>query len=142
MLEIELEEKKGEMDDSCVRLLIKDDDKRLVYGIVYEPEVVDTQGDFANADEIEKAAHRFMEYYQEIGEAHFVTSKDIKIVECYVAPIDFNAKEAGFTQANGEMIRKGSWVLVVKIYNDTVWEAVKSGELTGFSFEGTAREVS
>ena len=34
--------------------------RKLVYGIVYEPEVKDTDGDYASADEIEKAAHDFL----------------------------------------------------------------------------------
>ncbi|MGQ7174092.1 XkdF-like putative serine protease domain-containing protein, partial [Escherichia sp. R-CC3] len=42
--------------------MIKSDDeeKRLVYGIVYEPDTLDAHGDFTDAETIEKAAHEFM----------------------------------------------------------------------------------
>lgn len=125
------------MGETNVNFLIKDDDKRLVYGIVYEPDVIDTQGDFTDAVEIEKGAHRFMEHYQEIGEAHFVTTPDLKLVESFIAPSDYEVNNP----ITGELqkVNKGSWVIVVKVYNDKVWEEVKNGSLTGFSFEGTAR---
>jgi len=124
-------------NDNSVKFLVKDDDKRLVYGIVYEPDVVDTQGDYTDSIEIEKGAHRFMEFYQDIGEAHFVTSPDIKLVESYIAPADFDITNPITKEL--QKVQKGSWVIVVKVYNDKVWDEVKDGKLTGFSFEGTAR---
>lgn len=120
------------MGETGKRLIVKDEAKRLVYGIVYEPNVVDSQGDYTDADEIEKACHNFMLNYQEIGRRHFETSPDIKLVECYVAPENLGI--------NGETVRKGAWLICVKVFNDEVWKEVLSGELTGFSFEGTARE--
>lgn len=41
-----------------IKVLTKaDDEKKLVYGIVYEPDTPDAHGDFMTAAEIEKAAH-------------------------------------------------------------------------------------
>lgn len=114
------------------QFLTKNEEKRLVYGIVYEPYSVDTQGDYASDDEIEKACHKFMENWQKVGLMHQRDMPDIKVVECYVAPTNF--------RLNGEEIKKGSWVLAVKVYNDTIWEMVKKGELTGFSLQGYGRE--
>ncbi|KAB2921483.1 MAG: hypothetical protein F9K25_20400, partial [Candidatus Contendobacter sp.] len=37
-----------------------DEARRMVYGIVYAPEQVDSQGDFADRFEIERAAHAFL----------------------------------------------------------------------------------
>lgn len=42
----------------------KSDERKYTLGIVYEPDVVDSQGDFAKADEIEKAAWKFMKRLQ------------------------------------------------------------------------------
>jgi hypothetical protein len=42
------------------RILTKSEDKRRIYATVYEPETEDTQGDFARAFEIEKAAHGYI----------------------------------------------------------------------------------
>ena len=74
------------MGNAFRRAIVKDEEKRLVYGIVYEPDAVDSQGDFAKADEIEKACHQFMIDSQEVGPKHFETSEQLKIVECYTAP--------------------------------------------------------
>ena len=117
-------------------LVVKDEEKRLVYGIVYEPDVVDTQGDYADAEEIEKACHRFMKHYQEIGPRHFETDPDLCLVECYIAPCDFEM--AG--PYGKQDVMKGTWVIAVKVESEQVWSDIKSGKLTGFSFEGTARE--
>ncbi|MRT18436.1 terminase, partial [Vitellibacter sp. q18] len=45
-----------------VKLFInkEDEEQQLVYGVVYEPNVEDSHGDFMTADSIEKAAHGFI----------------------------------------------------------------------------------
>lgn len=43
----------------------KSDERRYTLGIVYEPDVVDSQGDFAKAEDIEKGAWAFMKTIQE-----------------------------------------------------------------------------
>lgn len=117
-------------------LIIKDEEKRLVYGIVYEPGVVDTQDDYSDEEEIEKGCHRYMKHYREVGAKHFETNPDLPVVECYIAPVDFTIKGPYGEQE----VRKGSWLMVVKVESDDVWQDIKDGKLTGFSFEGTARE--
>ena len=39
-------------------------EQRYTLGVVYEPDVPDTEGDVASAEEIEKAAHSFMQLLQ------------------------------------------------------------------------------
>lgn len=46
------------------RFIAKSDKKYYTLGIVYEPDTVDSQGDFADADEIEKACWNFMRRLQ------------------------------------------------------------------------------
>lgn len=46
------------------KFIQKSEPKRYVLGIVYEPDTVDYQGDYASADEIEKACHDFMKSLQ------------------------------------------------------------------------------
>jgi len=111
----------------------KADDRRLVYGIVYEPNVVDGQGDFADADAIEKACHKFMTNWQKLGLMHKRATPDLKLVECYIAPVDFHL--------NGEEVTKGSWVIGVHVDNERIWEAVRAGKLTGFSLQGFGRDA-
>ena len=109
-------------------------DERFVLGIVLEPEVVDAQGDIYSPDEIRQAAHRFMEEFGGLGLMHRMrVNGQVKVLESYVSPVDFTAGEA--------TVRKGTWLLAVRILSDALWEQVKSGELTGFSIGGSARRV-
>lgn len=108
-----------------------DDEKRLVGGIVYEPDVVDSQGDSASAGEIEKAAHGFMIESRVIGIMHKeAAGKRVDIVESYIVRAPF--------QMGNRIIKAGTWFLVVKVNDDELWGNVKSGKLTGFSMGGRA----
>ena len=44
-------------------------------------------------------------------------------------------------EIGGVRLRKGTWLLAVRILSDELWEQVKGGELTGFSIGGSARRV-
>ncbi|KMN93456.1 phage portal protein [Bacillus subtilis] len=113
-----------------VKVLAKEaDEQKLVYGIVYEPDTVDAHGDFMTAAEIEKAAHGFLKDAREIDKQHDFQGGVGEVVESYVAPADF--------EMNGELIKKGSWVLVTKA-SEEIWEAIKKGEITGYSMAGIA----
>ncbi len=106
-------------------------EERFVLGVVLEPDVVDSQGDTYSADEVRKAAHRWMENYAQLGKQHseLVTGK-LKILESFVAPIDFSIGE--------EVVKAGTWMLAIRVADDDLWTAVKSGSFTGFSIGGTA----
>lgn len=111
-----------------------DDEKRLVCGEVYAPEEVDSQGDSASAEEIEKACHRFMRESRTIGIMHKEAAGDrIDIVECYIAraPMTIGKKQ----------IKAGTWMIVVKVNDDDLWSGVKSGKYTGFSMGGRAKAL-
>ncbi len=109
-------------------------DERFVLGIVLEPEVVDAQGDIYSAEEIRAAAHRFMEEFGGLGLMHRLAVNDqVKVLECYLAPVDF--------ELAGARVRKGTWLLGVRVLSDELWQQVKDGELTGFSIGGSARRV-
>ncbi|MEC0552315.1 XkdF-like putative serine protease domain-containing protein [Bacillus haynesii] len=116
-----------------IKVLTKaEDEKKLVYGIVYEPDTPDAHGDFMTAAEIEKAAHGFLKDAREIDKQHDFQGGVGEVVESYVAPADF--------EINGEVIKKGSWVLVTKA-SDEVWEQIKKGDITGYSMAGTAETI-
>ena len=125
-----------------------DDEKRLVTGIVMKPDVPDAHGDTTTAEEIRKAHEGFMLRSQEMNAQHdrmtgddeldeytkASTSDDTKLVESYLAPNDL-------TIGNTD-ISKGSWIMTVKVIDDTAWSLVKSGKLTGFSIQGTGNRVA
>ena len=105
-----------------------DDEKRIVYGLVYAPGLIDSQGDFADASTIEKACHGFMTDFRNIGIQHQRLSRDLDLVECYIAPIDFSWQ--------GQKVLKGSWLIAVHVADDDVWAGIKGGTFQGFSMGG------
>ena len=104
-----------------------DPEKRLVYGVVLVPDLVDVQGDVLTAEAIEQAAHRFLVESRRIGVQHQYTA-NAQVVESYIAPQDL--------ELGGRTVPKGSWVLVTKVLDDALWERIKNGELTGYSIGG------
>ena len=113
--------------ETDVRLLKRDEAQQIVYGVVYEPDVVDAHGDFMTADEIEKAAHVFLKEFRNIDKQHDFTSKVGEVIESYIAPADF--------ELGGQTVTKGTWMMAVKVVDD-VWTGIQKGEFTGFSLAG------
>ncbi|TQF08513.1 N-6 DNA methylase, partial [Myxococcus llanfairpwllgwyngyllgogerychwyrndrobwllllantysiliogogogochensis] len=113
---------------------VEPDDERYVLGVVLEPETVDAQGDLYSAAEIRQAAHRFMEEFGGLGLMHQMrVNGHVKVLESYLAPVDFVLGEV--------QVRKGTWLLAVRVLSDELWGRVKDGQLTGFSIGGTARRL-
>jgi hypothetical protein len=118
-----------------VKFIAKQDEsseKKLLYGIVYEPDCEDTYGDFMTKDEIEKTAHEFLQYYRNIDTEHNLLAGAGIVVESYIAPINLSI--------GGNEIKAGSWVLVTKA-SDEIWDAWKAGDITGYSMFGISRET-
>jgi len=110
-------------------------EERYVLGVVLEPETVDAQKDIYSAEEIRRAAHRFMEEFGGLGLQHQMRVNDrVKVLETYLAPTDL--------KLDGTTVKKGTWLLAVRILDDAIWAAVKEGRLTGLSIGGTARRES
>ncbi|MGG5770712.1 XkdF-like putative serine protease domain-containing protein [Bacillus wiedmannii] len=107
----------------------EDEEKRLVYGIVYEPGVLDSHNDFTDESTIEKAAHEFMLKYRQIDKDHDFQAGVGEVVESYIAP--------AYMEVNGETITKGTWILVTKA-TEEVWEAIQKGDYKGYSLAGIA----
>lgn len=122
-------EKQSDFQKEIKVIAKADDAQRLVYGIVYEPHVEDAHGDYMTPEEIEKAAHGFLKDAREIDKQHDFQGGVGEVVESYIAPSDF--------EMGGEVIKKGSWVLVTKA-SDEIWEQIQKGEITGYSMAGTA----
>lgn len=111
-----------------VTLMVKNEEERIVAGIVYAPESVDSQGDMAEEEEIRKACFHFMEKSGQIKVNHKGNVINAKVLENYIAPADFSI--------SGRAIKKGTWLMTVRVRDDKAWEAIKSGELTGYSMAG------
>ncbi len=111
--------------------LLKTGEERYVLGVVLEPETVDAQNDIYSAAEVREAAHRFMQEYQNVGLMHRdLVNDQVKILESYLAPASF--------EVSGTQVRKGTWLLAVRVLDDDLWTQIKNGELTGLSIGGSA----
>lgn len=112
--------------------IVKADPKlNVVWGVVLEPETTDSQGDIYDAGEIRKAAHGYMERFQNVGLQHKrLINHKVRVVESYLAPVDMKIGKAA--------IKQGTWMIAVHVLDKTIWKQVETGELTGFSIGGSA----
>ena len=121
--------------------------KQLVYGVVLEPNVMDSQDDFMLPHHVEKAAHEYMKrivrgkasvmklQHRDVGFKK--TQPSIVPVESFIAPVDFPLD-------SHELVKKGSWVIAAHVEDDALWQDFLDGKYTGFSIGGTGirRSVS
>lgn len=127
-------EDKGEKA-SVFKIFKVDKKQQIAGGVVYEPDVVDSQGDQATAEEIQKAMYRFMETYATQSNRIRVMHKGKKlffpIIEVFQPEQDI--------KKGGKIVKAGSWWMMIKIKNKDIWKQVEDGNITGFSMGGVAR---
>lgn len=116
--------------------IFKTGEERFVLGVVLEPTLEmgkpDSQNDVYSAEEVRKSSDRFMEEFGTIGLQHQADISDrVKILRNWIT------HEA--TTINGQPVAAGTWILGVRVLDDELWAAVKSGEITGFSIGGSAK---
>ncbi len=116
--------------------------KQLVYGVVLEPNTVDTQSDWVPEEHVELAAHRYLAksilgrtsvHRIQHGALGFnKTSPKLVPVESFIAPVDFSYD-------GSEVVKKGSWVLGAKVLDAKLWADIQAGKYTGWSVGGTGQ---
>ncbi|EOO27124.1 hypothetical protein ICM_01403 [Bacillus cereus BAG1X2-3] len=116
-----------------VPILKTEEEKQLVTGVVYEPDVEDSHGDIMTAEEIEKAAYTFMENYQHIDKQHDEIAGKGTVVENWIAKSDMTVGE--------QEVQAGTWLMTVRVDDADTWEEIKKGEVTGFSMGGFGERV-
>jgi broad specificity phosphatase PhoE len=124
----------------AVEIKKADRHKQLIYGVVLEPNTMDSQDDYMLPDQVEKAAHGYLKKVargkasvsklQHLTQGFFKNKQGLVPVESYIAPVDF-------TYDGVEMIKKGTWVLCIHCEDPGVWQDVLDGKYTGFSIGGT-----
>jgi len=128
---IEYDKIPPQADELVPRKIYKaDEDKQLAACVVLEPNTVDAHNDTISKEEIEIAAHKYLENHRVIGNQH-KSKANASPVESYIAPVDINI--------NNQTIRQGSWVVVIKVHDDDMWAKIKQGEYTGVSIGGQGR---
>jgi hypothetical protein len=125
--------KKARREGGCpkvrkdVQFFKMDDEQRLVYGLVLVPDVEDLQGDIVSKEDIEEAAHDYLVHSRLIKAQHRAPT-DADVVESYVTPVDI--------QMGKGIAPAGSWIMVTKVHSNAMWEAIKKGDITGYSIGG------
>lgn len=130
-----------------------DSDEHVVKMIVLEPEVADNHGHVVSEEEIQSAMYLWMERYKNTEVMHrdragnlfpleekilgpdddlwkYGWNNEFAILECYQSPVDYFEGE--------ELVRKGSWVLTLRVNDEDIWQKIKSKQLTGASIGGHA----
>lgn len=119
------------------------DEQRYVLGVAYQagpdPRIkrgADGGRDYFTAEELEKAAWQFMKSRQ-VGLFHGPddTIGHAEIVESYVW------RGPDWDLGDGVVVKAGDW-LIGAILDDTAWRLYKSGKVTGWSPQGSARRIS
>ena len=106
------------------RLVVKSEDRCIIYAPVYSPYRVDTDNEAMTPDQIELMAHGFMlnGRWDCIDVNHDRVKSGCQVVESFVA------------RKGDPDFLEGEWVLGIKIFRDDLWTKVLKGELNGLSF--------
>lgn len=137
--------------DRAVRVAKADRAKQVVYGVVLDPYVVDTQNDWTPPAEIEQAAHRWLAESRVVGLIHEGKAKAVP-VESYMVPYpseeDYTRAMRGEphravrTKLGEQEVASGAWILGVRVDDADTWAKVDAGELDAFSIGGFSERAN
>lgn len=123
-----------------LRVAKTDKQKQLIYGVVLEPNVMDSQEDFMLPEHVEQAAHTYMKKVvrgkssvaklQHRKQGFFKAKASVVPVQSFIAPADFSYD-------GKETVRKGTWVMCLHCEDSIVWQDVMDGKYTGLSIGGS-----
>ena len=106
----------------------KNQAEQTALGVIYRAGVIDSQGDYALAPDLEKAVEFLSDnpnWPRVIDVEHTRQRSHSKLVESYVA------------RSDGPFYKTSDWIGRIKVADD-VWPRVESGELRAFSIYGRA----
>lgn len=118
-----------------------DDDRQLVFGWANVAirkdgnQVVDSQGDSIDAEDLEDAAYLFNLSFRKSGEMHRGDSKGDLVESFVVTPAKLKA-----LGLEGDALPLGWWV-GFKVHDKDVFAKVKAGDYRMFSIQGKAKRV-
>lgn len=118
-----------------------DDDRQLVFGWANVAirkdgnQVVDSQGDSIDAEDLEDAAYLFNLSFRKSGEMHRGDAKGDLVESFVVTPSKLKA-----LGLDGDALPLGWWV-GFKVHDKDVFAKVKTGDYRMFSIQGKAKRV-
>lgn len=123
-------DRKDESPSKFVTITKTDKFNRIVKGIVYTANDIDTDGESISVEDVQKMAWDFLIFRKEknIDIQHDWQESGCHVVESY------------FTEKDDPNFPEYSWVMAVKC-TDEIFDKVVKGELNGFSFGGYANKA-
>lgn len=128
-----------------------DDAKRVAYGVVLDPYVVDRQNDWTPPNEVEAGCHQWTGSWRVIGSQHQSISPGSLLVESavlpypsredYLAACDLKPHRIWEMPFGNSVLHSGSWWIGVRYDDDDEWAKVVSGEYDGFSIRGFGARI-
>lgn len=111
-----------------------DEDGRRFYSVVYAPNEEDLQGEFASADDIQKAAYDFMKNLRavNIDKNHSFENEQAFVAESWLIRKD----DPLFPEE-----KEGSWAVGIIVEDDDVWKEILDGKIEAVSMGGIADKV-
>lgn len=108
-------------------IVIKSSNEKLKQAtfVVLQPNVVDAHGDIYDETEIRKAKESFNKACMRANLFHIMETDTFEFIESYLTPADM--------VVNNEFVAKGSWLCTIQAHDDSVWDAIESGEINGVS---------
>jgi hypothetical protein len=120
------------------------EDKKIVYGIVLDPYIVDAHQDWVPPEVVEETAHGWFKGSRLIT-LHHKTSSNAKAVEshieAYPTRADYVSARLGESHRawrrkyGDDIVHSGAWIIGVQL-DDEEWKAYKRDEIAAFSIEG------
>ncbi len=129
--------------DVACQVLKSSEERRYTLGLAYPANRADVGKaqdgfrDFVGKDALEEAAWSFLHKSGQVGVQHLDgTEGHGVVVESYI----WRGGDWAVTASDGseQTIKAGDWLLGV-VWDEPTWDAIKAGELNGFSPQGRAR---
>ena len=123
-----------------VQLSAVDEEKRLLLGAALIPNKKIYRNIEGNEfyitfseETIEKLAHNFFKQGNQRNSSleHEIKLEGMAVVEGWIVQDPHNDKSNAF----GKTYEKGTWVTMMKVDNEEIWQKAKSGEINGFSID-------
>lgn len=124
------------MADLAGPIVYKENMKQIITAPVLVPGEADHDGDILSEEQIEDVSIEFMEKYRNIDYQHSLNNVGT-VVESYITTVPLKFDRGGEKLE----IPVGTWIMSVKVNDESTWEKVKKGELTGLSIMGVLRTI-
>lgn len=114
-----------------------DEVKRHLLGPVLMPNRFDLHDEGLSVNEVEAACHYYNKnHFGQCDINHLFDVDCARVIESYILEVD--------TDIDGKLLKAGTWMAKTEIdkspTGDVIWEAILSGDLAGYSPEGSVFE--